>query len=1059
MGKRPQLSNKVCGPRSGFALLITITLLAFLVLLLVSLASLTRVETQVAANGQLVAQARQHALLGLSVALGQLQRHAGPDARVTATAEALSSATVANPNLTGVWTSSGGGSAATSWMVIGSESSGTAAAVVLANTPDPRDDTVSADQVFLVGNTTVAADVTAPTATEKAGRIKVTKRDIYAPAGATPGLDAAASPKIGRYAWWVGDQGVKASLALADRADEVTYAPWNTQTQRRRIRQQIASMPNYFRAGNATTAYTKAGFDPITVGALLGRVATSGQFAMITPVAGTMPEFARTHWHDFTPVARAVLANTRTDAHAGLMRDLSLAPAELGAAFAAYADYAGYMETPGQTLSGAPAAVPAIDDADSPRRRYRLTPSVTSSASDPVSGLVFGVSPVIAEMVLQFSVEYMSGGEYRVGTKIYLGLWNPYTSALVVPDDLAVVVSGLPTINVINRARTESKQVDLQADVPAEIRDGAAGGMRFDLRFDAGAQADHNSWLPGRIYGWTSKKVADLAAATSAESRILRFYNKNTNTTDSGRWYYTRGPITGASTGIGAVVPSVEKLSIRLENSSGILASYTTPSFGGFEIPSDTSGTKWFAYAIRLKQPWAGSTDRTWLKTYDPHDVVLPSTAWDAFDPTRGLDPAQYSSYQVDTALPGSLIYRIQGASSPALSSYNDAPLFELPRLPLLSVGELQHMAISGRRAYYLGNSWAGADNALFDRFFLSGLPAAGAGGAPDLASGQPLPNWNLQPTDAGNVATIQAAGALSSRYLLQAGGFNINSVSVAAWRAILSGVRFGNAFVAADIETSAASPAVGTQKTSTSVVSEKFDADATLGAGTASPTFFRFPQSAQETYFWKPVVSSLADARQFPTHAFRLGVRGSNDSSAAGSTVDASVTAQRLTADQIESLATEIVSRIKSHAAANGPFRTLEEFLGPASGADTPSLMEAAIDAAGLNPDEIKPLDNVSLSGGVYGAGLSSLTLTQADILTALAPYLRARSDTFMIRTYGETLNPITGETAGKAWLEASVQRFPETVDPADDIARPTGAFGRRFKIVSFRWLSPADI
>ncbi|MDF3059764.1 MAG: hypothetical protein K0R17_3979, partial [Rariglobus sp.] len=67
----------------GFALLVTITLLSFLVLLLVSLAALTRVETQVANNSQLLAQARQNALFGLQIALGELQRHAGPDQRIS----------------------------------------------------------------------------------------------------------------------------------------------------------------------------------------------------------------------------------------------------------------------------------------------------------------------------------------------------------------------------------------------------------------------------------------------------------------------------------------------------------------------------------------------------------------------------------------------------------------------------------------------------------------------------------------------------------------------------------------------------------------------------------------------------------------------------------------------------------------------------------------------------------------------------------------------------------------------------------------------------------------
>jgi hypothetical protein len=122
--------------------------------------------------------------------------------------------------------------------------------------------------------------------------------------------------------------------------------------------------------------------------------------------------------------------------------------------------------------------------------------------------------------------------------------------------------------------------------------------------------------------------------------------------------------------------------------------------------------------------------------------------------------------------------------------------------------------------------------------------------------------------------------------------------------------------------------------------------------------------------------------------------------------------------------------------------------------------VLEQAIANSGINADEVKPLDTVVLlPGGGYGAGFSSLTLTQADILGALAPYLRARSDTFLIRSYGEVLNPTTSDVAGKAWLEATVQRFPEVVTASDSLEQPAGAFGRRFKIVSFRWLSSSDI
>jgi hypothetical protein len=95
-----------------------------------------------------------------------------------------------------------------------------------------------------------------------------------------------------------------------------------------------------------------------------------------------------------------------------------------------------------------------------------------------------------------------------------------------------------------------------------------------------------------------------------------------------------------------------------------------------------------------------------------------------------------------------------------------------------------------------------------------------------------------------------------------------------------------------------------------------------------------------------------------------------------------------------------------------------------------------------------------------------SSQFLTQADIMTALAPVLFPRSDTFVIRTYGEAVNPATGVTEGRAWAEATVQRTPEYFDPADDATVAPAdlnainqTYGRRFKVVSFRWLTRADL
>jgi len=258
------------------------------------------------------------------------------------------------------------------------------------------------------------------------------------------------------------------------------------------------------------------------------------------------------------------------------------------------------------------------------------------------------------------------------------------------------------------------------------------------------------------------------------------------------------------------------------------------------------------------------------------------------------------------------------------------------------------------------------------------------------------LPNWNLEVIDTQDIAVVRSEGALSSKHLLQAGAFNINSTSVVAWRAVLSSVRFPQAFAPADIENSSGS-AFGTQKNSAAVGQEAFDADSTLGSGVVAPVFLRFPQSAQETYFWKPVSGTVTtNKREFSTYAFRLGLRGSDNQAASTSAVDGSVTAQRLTTDQVEDLATQIVSLLKMRAATKGPFLTLEEFLGPQNGAGTLGLLEAAIAGTTINAPEVQPLDILTTKmpdGLSYGAGFSALTLTQADIVSALAPCMQGRT------------------------------------------------------------------
>ncbi|MFP4158033.1 MAG: hypothetical protein ACLFU4_10490, partial [Opitutales bacterium] len=83
--------------KQAFALVVALSLMAFILLLLLTIVSLVRVETQTASISLKQLKARQNAMLGAMVALGELQRTMGPDRRVTAPAELFDGS---EPNLT-----------------------------------------------------------------------------------------------------------------------------------------------------------------------------------------------------------------------------------------------------------------------------------------------------------------------------------------------------------------------------------------------------------------------------------------------------------------------------------------------------------------------------------------------------------------------------------------------------------------------------------------------------------------------------------------------------------------------------------------------------------------------------------------------------------------------------------------------------------------------------------------------------------------------------------------------------------------------------------------------
>lgn len=205
------------------------------------------------------------------------------------------------------------------------------------------------------------------------------------------------------------------------------------------------------------------------------------------------------------------------------------------------------------------------------------------------------------------------------------------------------------------------------------------------------------------------------------------------------------------------------------------------------------------------------------------------------------------------------------------------------------------------------------------------------------------------------------------------------------------------------------------------------------------------------------------------------------------------------LTDDQVNILAEKVVELIQERASRLGrPVLSLSEFVNRELPAPLPStvppeakagLLQRAIDETSINdmydefklaPEAWKNSSNYRLGAsavvpysdnlyGSTGSGAAGFVL-QGDVLQKIGSIIAVRSDTFVVRAYGEVLNESTGKTEAAAWCEAVVQRTPEPLEPgAADPNDPAAelnpsdqtaqTFGRKYRIVRFRWLSEDDI
>lgn len=359
-------------------------------------------------------------------------------------------------------------------------------------------------------------------------------------------------------------------------------------------------------------------------------------------------------------------------------------------------------------------------------------------------------------------------------------------------------------------------------------------------------------------------------------------------------------------------------------------------------------------------------------------------------------------------------------------------------------------------------------NDGLWDSFYSSSLAdskRASDSGAADLSDlldrvfkdSEPLPNANFvalggkSATDA--IADLKAADGYlrSAMYLGTQGAFNVNSTSIDAWYSLFTGLREHNAVyrnASGQLE------------------------NIPVPAGKALVTRFNTETAAVETT--DPTAGEMVNGASSWT-----GVRFLED-------------------DQLRVLAEKCVEQVKRR----GPFLNMSDFVNRRLSTDDLGVrgaLQAAIDYDDQSPDaksinrrfkdsSLMVKSNTSIypfpkaaEGSMY-SGIPGYVV-QSDILKPLGNSLVVRDDTFRIRTYGEATDS-TGKVLARAHCEAIVQRTIDYVDsvandptvpaiqvdqngnvvekngkPDTELSLANQRFGRRFKIVSFRWLSASEI
>ncbi len=587
------------GSSSGFALVIALSLMAFILLLLVSMLTLTQVEAQSVAYARAKLQARQNALLAVKLALGELNATLGPDQRVTARAEILDNApksesieNVKEPYWTGVWSTdpddfsnanhenklramkrgySPKPEGKIKWLVSSPE----------ANPKPSNHDRKSGDVPLLL--------------VDKAKGI-TEKKNIYLP----PVEISSASNQRERYAWWVADEGLKASFSFSESAASPI-------TARRMVPEWTSDM-------EPLEALKEDLIPTLAKNPDLASLEIALQEAGVNDDEAN--RIVKDRFHDFTGLSYGVLSDVR---YGGLKRDLTVAFGDddefkrmmksHDQAVVPVGESGGHN---GQLVFGfkknrkeAFTAVGAKYDDIVHRDRgdpggppwaqlrdfFNTMPSSGSGASREFDVKIqtnteSGIYPVIAHFSLylhpMFNV-FNEGGEdkyqYRLILMPAVVLWNPYNAKLVEKDYsiLSWAVGAFDPSAPFEPKMLATNSSDLPPNYRYKFlrRNGLsyAEPLRFDMTTDF-KPGEAKLFIPQRIRAWEEAwdnsfgpktgPVNELVDATSFGSLKLEkypyFYQDDP---DGSEEWNTRSPMRG---GLNPRFPEIKHFHMKIDS-------------------------------------------------------------------------------------------------------------------------------------------------------------------------------------------------------------------------------------------------------------------------------------------------------------------------------------------------------------------------------------------------------------------------------------------------------------------------------------------------------------